>query len=349
MSTELAEVQSWTPDKVDLIKRTICVGATDDELQLFLYVCKKTGLDPLTRQIYALRRWRKDLGREVMTIQTGIDGYRVIAERTGKLLGISDPVFDVEDAPHPNRATVTVKKLVDGHIAEFTATARWNEYVQLGRDGKPTGMWAKMPYLMPGKCAESLALRKAFPADLSGVYTAEEMAQADSEPERKAVEAEVVRQKQEPAALPPELDWMYQKSSGVMMSRIVTVAQRKTKKGSDYLTIGLSGTIDGSSIATYFHASHQTELLAAKGKVCKFGGVTVDGKFVNIAEVLEVDGQTIAKSEPEGDPEVKARLLASTMDLSEGDLKVLLTYALGDWAVVLSQLEQRQMEVEVAQ
>ena len=160
--------QEFTRDKVDLIKRTIAVGASDDELELFLYTARKTGLDPLARQIYAIKRAGK------MTIQTGIDGYRLIADRTGQLAGISDYVFDREDGKFPNRASVTVKKMIDGHIAEFTATARWTEYSQ-----PQSPMWQKMPYLMLGKCSEALALRKAFPADLSGVYTAEEMSQAD--------------------------------------------------------------------------------------------------------------------------------------------------------------------------
>jgi phage recombination protein Bet len=160
--------QDFSREKIELIKRTIAVGATDDELELFLYTAKKTGLDPLARQIYAIKRGGK------MTIQTGIDGYRLIADRTGQLAGISDYTFDSEDDKFPKRASVTVKKLIEGNIAEFTATARWTEYSQM-----QSQMWQKMPYLMLGKCAEALALRKAFPADLSGVYTAEEMSQAD--------------------------------------------------------------------------------------------------------------------------------------------------------------------------
>jgi phage recombination protein Bet len=162
--------QPFSRDKVELIKRTIAVGASDDELELFLYTAKRTGLDPLARQIYAIKRSGK------MTIQTAIDGYRLIADRTGQLAGISDYIFDTEEGKNPGKATVTVHKIVNGTAREFTASARWSEYSQ-----PSSPMWQKMPYLMLGKCAEALALRKAFPADLSGIYTAEEMAQADNE------------------------------------------------------------------------------------------------------------------------------------------------------------------------
>jgi hypothetical protein len=112
-----------------------------------------------------------------MTVQTSIDGYRVIAERSGQLAGIEDAVYDREDLPHPNKASVTVYRLVDGLKVSFTASARWSEYAPTGGQAF---MWQKMPYLMLGKCAETLALRKAFPNDLSGLYTNEEMAQADN-------------------------------------------------------------------------------------------------------------------------------------------------------------------------
>lgn len=195
MKRELAKQNTsitggMSAEQVQLIKNTIAKDATDDELKLFLYTANRTGLDPLTRQIHFVKRMvSKNVGGQwvkegQMTIQTGIDGYRAIATRTGELAGEDDVIFDSEDKDHPNKATVTVYRLVKGNRVGFTASARWEEYVQQYNDYK-TGenklgpMWKKMPYLMLAKCAASLAYRKAFPNDLSGVYTNEEMEQAD--------------------------------------------------------------------------------------------------------------------------------------------------------------------------
>ena len=150
----------------------------DEDLLLFLYVAKRTGLDPLNKQIYAIYRWNTKVGRDTMTIQAAIDGMRVVAQRTKGYAGQDDVVFDDETKKYPNKATVTVYKLMDGQKVSFTASARWNEYVQTDPKGMPLTMWAKMPFLMLGKCAEALALRKAFPNELSGIYTAEEMQQS---------------------------------------------------------------------------------------------------------------------------------------------------------------------------
>lgn len=184
---DIAPRDDWGRERLDLLKRTICKGSTDDEFELFVQVAKRTGLDPFAKQIYGVKRWDKRAGREVMTVQTGIDGYRAIAERTGCYAGSDDPVYDVEDAKHPNKATVTVYKLVGGQRVPFSASARWSEYVQMGKEG-PTKFWAQMPYLMLGKVAEALALRKAFPNDLSGIYTADEMAQADTDAPQAATQ-----------------------------------------------------------------------------------------------------------------------------------------------------------------
>lgn len=182
--------------QIDLIRTQIAPGCTADELALFLEVCRSTGLNPLMRQIYAIKRKSGDDSR--MTIQTGIDGYRLLAARTGALAGIDDAEFDTESGEHPTTARVVVYRLVAGQRMPFSATARWREYAALGRDGKPIALWAKMPWLMLGKCAEALALRRAFPAELSGVYTAEEMEQADNSAPTRYVESAATPQQRSP-------------------------------------------------------------------------------------------------------------------------------------------------------
>lgn len=182
-SKEVAATLPWSRDQIELIKTTVARGATDDELKLFLYTSQRTGLDPLTKQIHFVKRWDNRLRKGVGAIQTGIDGYRAIAERTGSLAGIDDAVYEVNaETQKPSKATVTVHRFVNGQRVSFTASARWNEYVPLNKEGGVSSpLWNKMPFLMLGKCAEALALRKAFPNDLSGVYTTEEMQQADVE------------------------------------------------------------------------------------------------------------------------------------------------------------------------
>ena len=196
--------QGFSLEQAELIKAAIAKDATDEEFRLFLYTSQRTGLDPLTKQIHLVRKKVKQAEgsfKTVMTIQTGIDGYRAIADRTGQLAGIDDPVYDTEEALSPKKATVTVYKMINHQRCPFTATARWKEYYP----GETHGfMWSKMPYLMLGKCAEALALRKAFPNDLSGIYTNEEMHQADddekvyesSSTEEKSVDSKVISEPQ---------------------------------------------------------------------------------------------------------------------------------------------------------
>jgi phage recombination protein Bet len=175
-------ITTWTPDQVQLISSTIAPGCTNDELRLFAYACQRTGLDPFSKQIYAIKRGGK------MTIQAGIDGLRAIAERTGQLDGSHTEWCGEEGdwrdvwlaSKPPAAAKTTIWRKGSQH--PFVGVARFADY----NGGQ--GLWSKMPAAMIAKCSEALALRKAFPADMSGVYTTDEMDQA-SEPVTVTTEA----------------------------------------------------------------------------------------------------------------------------------------------------------------
>lgn len=167
----------FNKEQLELIKSQIAPEATQDELKLFLYQCKRTGLDPLTRQIYCIHRWTK-AGKK-MTIQTSIDGFRVIAERSGNYGGQSEPIFTYDKEGNLLSCKISVFRFHnDIRFEASVGVAYLSEYCQYDKEGKPMGLWSK-PHIMLSKVAEALALRKAYPQDLSGIYTSEEMQQAD--------------------------------------------------------------------------------------------------------------------------------------------------------------------------
>lgn len=174
--------QRFTQHQVEILKNSICRGISDEEFAVFLMACSKTQLDPFMKQIYCVKRKSKrpdGSWGESMTIQTGIDGYRLIAERTERYAPGPEPTYVCDENGNVISATAYIKKQTkDGTWHSVSSSAYMIEYCQTF-NGKPASLWATMPRTMLAKCAEAQALRKAFPAEMSGVYTKEEMMQAD--------------------------------------------------------------------------------------------------------------------------------------------------------------------------
>lgn len=174
--------------KRELLKNTIARNLTNDEFELFCLVCKRTGLDPFMKQIYPVKRMDYKNNMEVMTIQTSIDGFRAIAERTCNYAPGRESTYTYDDEKRLVSATSYIKKMTpDGTWHEVAATAFYDEYVQTFKDKttrelKPGQFWDKMPHVMLAKCAEAAALRKAFPAIFSKIYSDDEMEQASNPP-----------------------------------------------------------------------------------------------------------------------------------------------------------------------
>lgn len=183
-----------TDAQVELIKHTVAIGATDDELKLFFFECRRRGVHPMDRLIHFVKRGQGADARA--TFQAGIDFMRSQAEASGEYRGQEDIEYGEmhkisgTEVLAPEWAKATVKRLdpASGSIITTSATAYWDEFYP----GEKMGfMWRKMPRVMLGKTAESQALRKAFPRQLSGLYSFEEMEQADivQSPERAPISA----------------------------------------------------------------------------------------------------------------------------------------------------------------
>ena len=170
----------WTPEQGQALLEMFNLGtAPHAVIRSYFHICQTTGLDPFKRQIHLIERQGK------FTPQTSIDGFRIIRDRSKVYDG--DETFwcgddgvwtDVWLRSEPPTACKFVL-YVKGRAHPVTAVARWSEYVQTKRDGSVTSMWQRMAAHMLAKVAEALAIRKAFPDDTGGLYTDDEMMQAE--------------------------------------------------------------------------------------------------------------------------------------------------------------------------
>jgi phage recombination protein Bet len=206
MSTnELARIEE--PEFQALVRDTYCKGATELEFRLFIEQARTLNLNPVAGQICLIKMWDAKLGREVATPVVRIDGFRAVAHRTGQFAGRIGPEWCGTDGVWKDvwlekgpPAAARVGVLRKDCQSPIWGTALYKSFCRTKKDGQPMALWATMPELLLGKCAEAQALRAAFPLDLGGLYVDDEMEQAQNVEHTKA---EVV----EPLKLPEAACW----------------------------------------------------------------------------------------------------------------------------------------------
>lgn len=253
-------------------------------VEAFLSQCRRTGLDPIARQIYCLPR--KSRGGTKWTIQVSIDGARLVAERSGRYEGQTPTQWTADGQTWvdvwigqepPAAARVGVYKA--GFREALYAVARWDSYVQtepVWEHGQKSGervasMWRKMPDLMLGKVAEMLALRKAFPQDLSGLYSTEEMQQASNADTPKPAEP-VAQPLAAPPKAEPSVDWAGAAAACGTVKKLREVWAEAQAKGE------LAVEIDGHTVKSILQA--RAEALNREPEADPDTGEVIDGEIV---------------------------------------------------------------------
>jgi len=170
------------------LKNSLYTGAKDESIKMVLDYCKAAKLDPMQKPVHIVPMSVKNAvtGKYEYkdVVMAGVGLYRIQAARSNQYAGVSEPEFGEDvtcnlggaEITYPKWCKVTVKKLVNNTIVEFTAKEYWLEnYASKKDELTPNTMWRKRPYGQLAKCAEAQALRKAFPEIVSQHPTAEEM------------------------------------------------------------------------------------------------------------------------------------------------------------------------------
>jgi phage recombination protein Bet len=178
----LARPMEFSPDQRKMIRDSFANGASDSEFAVLMEIAKARSLNPLLRQIHFVNRWDSNKGCKVWSTQISIDGLRAVAERTGKYDGQDEPVYEYDKDGKLTACKVRVFRKDWSPGRGAVGVAFFTEYAQTKKDGGLTSFWATKPHIMLAKCAEALAIRKAFPEDTSGLYVAEEMGAPEAEP-----------------------------------------------------------------------------------------------------------------------------------------------------------------------
>lgn len=191
--TEKSEIQikdnGFDASVWNALKSSIYPGAQDESIIMVIDYCKAAGLDPLQKPVHIVPMYVNDKNTKTSIwrdiVMPGIGLYRIQASRSQNYAGVSEPEYGKEIEAnlgnklikYPEWCKVTVRKIVQSNLVEFSAKEYWLEnYAKASKDSlAPNAMWERRPYAQLAKCAEAQALRKAFPEFITHQPTAEEM------------------------------------------------------------------------------------------------------------------------------------------------------------------------------
>jgi phage recombination protein bet len=171
------------------LQNSVFPGAKDESILLAVDYCKARKLDILKKPCHIVpmqvtlsgQRDNNGNDRKIWrdVIMPGIYEQRITAFRTGQMAGQDEPVFGntvaFKGIEAPEWCRVTVYRFINGERCAFSHTEYFSEACATTRDGSLNSMWRKRPRGQLAKCAEAGALRKAFPDELGGVITADEV------------------------------------------------------------------------------------------------------------------------------------------------------------------------------
>lgn len=176
------------PETIKTLKDTVAAGLTDAEFRIFVEYCKGTRLNPFKREVWAIKTpaYNNKKGERVegkLQIMTGINGFYEIANRNLEFDGIENGLVGIngEYLPQTYPKNDFIGAWSRAHRKDrkipFEAVAMLYEYDKSKTEAyyPERGIWHKQKRVMIVKCSDALALRKAFPQELNGLYAAEEM------------------------------------------------------------------------------------------------------------------------------------------------------------------------------
>lgn len=194
------QIDFKSTEMINTLKNTVASGLNEYEFLMFVEHCKATGLNPFKKEVWAIKTkpYKNKNGETVegkVQIMTGIGGFHRIANDKAEYDGFETGLIDINGGFVPQ--SYPKLDFIGGWCRVYRkdrripieGVAMLEEYDKSKTENyyPDKGIWRIMKRAMIQKCAESIALRKAFPQELNGLYTQEEMSEEFNQKNQVAI------------------------------------------------------------------------------------------------------------------------------------------------------------------